>query len=106
MAKKPKNPQPDEAAPDPAPANAAAAPAGKKKLIVLVAAAVALLGGGGGAGYWVLIHKKADDHAATPAQAVKKTAFVDMKEMLVNISNPSPQAAAERPRYLKLRISL
>ncbi len=108
MAKKPKNPKPDEAAPDAVPADVAAAVpgGGKKKLIVLAAAAVVLLGGGGGAGYWFLIHKKADDHAATSAQAVKKAAFVDMKEMLVNLSNPSPQAAAERPRYLKLRISL
>ncbi len=99
MAKKPKNPKPDEAAPDAVPADVAAAVpgGGKKKLIVLAAAAVVLLGGGGGAGYWFLIHKKADDHAATSAQAVKKAAFVDMKEMLVNLSNPSPQAAASGP---------
>ncbi len=107
MAKKPKNPKPDEAAPDPAsPAAAPAAAGGKKKLIVMVAAAAVLLGGGGGGGYWFLMRKKADDHAAAPVQAAKKATFVDMKEILVNLANPSPQAAAERPRYLKLRISL
>lgn len=120
MAKKPKKEAANETA---APAEGGAAeakPAGsKKKLIIIVAAALLLVGGGAGGGYVWWSKKKAaeaaeaggDGHGgATPgapggAAPNKKTAFLDMKEMMVNLSGQNLQQA-ERPRYLKMKISL
>ena len=118
MAKKPKK----EAAPEasaPAESKAEAMPAGsKKKLIIIAAAGVLGLGGGGGGGcFWWSKEKAAeaaaeqtagapggDGHGAAPA-VNKKTAFLDMKEMMVNLSGQNLQQV-ERPRYLKMKISL
>ncbi len=105
MAKKPKS----EDAEDGAEGAAEEAPAksgGKKKLII-IAAAVLLLAGGGGGGYWYFVKKKAEHADGHDAPAVpKKTAFVDMKEMMVNLAGQNTQQTGERARYLKLRVSL
>lgn len=112
MAKKPKKTATEETA-APAEGPAAAAPAGgkKKKLIIIAAAAVLVLGGAGGGGYFWWSKKKAAEMAASegggqaaPA-AAKKTTFLDMKEMMVNLAGQNLQGA-ERPRYLKMKISL
>lgn len=109
MAKKPKKNATEEAA-APAEGKAEAKPSGgKKKLIVIAAAALLVLGGGGGGGYWWWSKQKAaetvaEGGGAAPA-APKKTAFLDMKEMMVNLSGQNLQGA-ERPRYLKMKISL
>lgn len=119
MAKKPKKEAAKETA---APAEGGAVeakPAGsKKKLIIIVAAALLLVGGGGGGGYVWWSKKKAAEAAeaggeghggaapgAPGAVVNKKTAFLDMKEMMVNLSGQNLQQA-ERPRYLKMKISL
>jgi flagellar FliL protein len=114
MAKKPKNEAAEAAAPAAAPAEGAAVKGGsKKKLIIMVAAAVLLLGGGGGAGWFFFLKKPPADAAAEAnggghgAPAVsKKTAFLELKEMMVNLSGQNIQQLSERPRYLKMKITL
>ena len=113
MAKKPKT----EAAEAAAPAAAAAegkAPAGgskKKKLIIIGAAAALVLVGGGGAAYFVLSKKPgaeaaAEGHGGGHEAEKKKTAFLELKEMMVNLSGQNLQQISERPRYLKMKITL
>jgi flagellar FliL protein len=88
----------DKDSEDGAPAEDAAAPKSKKKLII-IAAAVLLLGGGGGA--WFMFfrgHEEVHAEAAAP----KLPTFVDVPEILVNLSgNPG-----ERVQYLKLKVVL
>jgi flagellar FliL protein len=73
-----------------------------KKLIIIVAAALLVLGGGGG-GAWFFLFKKDDHHEEKPmAAAVKPPAFVDMPEVLVNLSS----AGNGRAHYLKAKIVL
>ena len=121
MAKKPKKDAAEEKA---APAESGAEPAPvassskKKKLIIIAAAALLVVGGGGAGGYVWWSKKKAaeataeqagdghgggDGHSAPALN--KKTAFLDMKEMMVNLSGQNLQQV-ERPRYLKMKISL
>jgi flagellar FliL protein len=120
MAKKPKT----EAAEAAAPAAAAEgeAPAGgakksKKKLVIIAAAAVVLLAGGGGGAWFYMSKKHAAEAAAggdghggggggESAAAPKKTAFLELKEMMVNLSGQNLQQLSERPRYLKMKITL
>jgi flagellar FliL protein len=71
-----------------------------KKLILIVAAAVLVLGGGGG-GYFFFMHK--GEHADEMKAPKKEVAFVDVREMTVNLQGPSP---SERPQYLKLKVAL
>src|SRR5689334_11571278 len=117
MAKKPKTEAAAEAAPAAAPAEGEAPKGGsKKKLIIIAAAALLLLGGGGGAGWYFLIKKPHDAAAAgdspggdghsAPSAASKKTAFLELKEMMVNLSGQNIQQLSERPRYLKMKITL
>jgi flagellar FliL protein len=111
MAKKPKKGATEEKAEAPA-AVEEAAPAkagGKKKLIVIAAAAALLLAGGGGAAWFFLLKKHpeatADGHGVTVSSTPKKTAFLEMKEMMVNLAGQGVQTN-ERPRYLKMKIAL
>jgi flagellar FliL protein len=77
--------------------------AGKKKLIMIVAAAVLLTGAGMG-GYMFVKGKSASaDKAAAANISKKKTVFLDMPEMIVNLAGAPGQ---ERPVYLKLKVSL
>jgi flagellar FliL protein len=109
MAKKPKKDDAEEGAPEGEGAEGAPAQkgGGKKKLILIVAA-VLLLAGGGGGGYWFFVKRNAaaagEGHEA--AGPPKKTAFVDLKEMMVNLAGQNTQQTGERARYLKLRVSL
>lgn len=99
MAKKPKK----EAGPDGAPEGGAAPDSSaksKKKLILIVGAAAILLGGGAG-GYFLM--KK--PHAAAEAHVDEKkpVAFVDIREMTVNLA---PEPSQDRQRFLKFRVAL
>lgn len=115
MAKKPKKEAAPEAAAPAEGGGSEAKPAGsKKKLIIIVAAALLLVGGGGGGGYFWWSKKKAAEAAAAgeghggeaPGAVVnKKTTFLEMKEMMVNLSGQNLQQV-ERPRYLKMKVSL
>ena len=83
---------------------------GKKKLIIMAAAAVVLLGGGGGGGYWFLIRsKKADDHGG--GHGGRRTARQEDRVRRHEGDDgqprrPEPPGSSERPRYLKIKISL
>lgn len=112
MAKKPKKGATEDKPEAEAPAADAGAPkgGGKKKLIIMVAAAVLVLGGGGGAAWFLFLKKKPDataEHGGTAAAAPpKKTAFLEMKDMMVNLAGQNVQQTTERPRYLKMKIAL
>jgi flagellar protein FliL len=114
MAKTPK-----KAAAEGGEAGADAAPKGKKKLIIIiVAAAVLVLGGGAGAylmmgrgGHGEGTEAAAGDHGGghggghggSGPDAKKSVVFVDVREMLLNLSPELPQ---DKTRFAKVRISL
>src|SRR5690242_20567931 len=82
--------------------NAEGAPAKRKlpiKLILIVAGALLVLVGGGTAGYLVLSANKESKAAAAP---IKPLTFVDVPEVLVNLSSTS----GERTQYLKVKVVL
>ena len=96
MAKKPKKADAGE--------GEAEAPKSKKKLVI-IAAAVLLLGGGGGA---FLMKKRAaaqaeGEHAEHAAEVKMPAVFLDVRELLVNLS---PDGGAEKAKFAKLRIVL
>jgi flagellar FliL protein len=68
------------------------------KLMIIAAAGVLVLGGGGTAAYFMLGGKK--DAAPAVAQ-VKPAVFLDMPEVLVNLSG-----TGDRTHYLKVKIVL
>ena len=82
------------------------APEGKKrfslpplKVLLIGGAALVVLAGIGGGGYYFFTHK----HEPKPEAAVVKPAvFVDLPEILVNLSN----AGSERTQYLRIKIVL
>ena len=69
------------------------------KLIMLAAIGVMVLGGVGFGGYRLMFAQR-DSHEATPA--VKRAVFVDLPEVLVNLSN----TGTDRTQYLKVRVVL
>ena len=72
-----------------------------RKLIIMAAAGLLVLGGGGG-GAWFFLFKK-EHHEEKPAPvAAKPPAFVDMPEVLVNLSSTNNG----RAQYLKAKIVL
>lgn len=95
MAKKPKKGD----APDGEEATSEPKPKGSKKLILLVAAALLVCGAGGG-GYFFFLRKKPE---ATEVHKPKTTAFVDMREMTINLGNEPNQDVR---RILKLKAAL
>jgi flagellar FliL protein len=72
-----------------------------KKLIIMAAAGMLVLGGGGGGAWFFLFNKKPHDEKPAPV-AVKPPAFVDMPDVLVNLSG----AVNGRAQYLKAKIVL
>jgi flagellar FliL protein len=69
------------------------------KFLIIGGAALLLLAGAGAGGYFYFTHKaepKAEAHAAKPV------VFVDLPEILVNLSNPG----ADRTQYLKIKVVL
>jgi flagellar FliL protein len=70
-----------------------------KYLIIGGAAFLLLAGGGAGAYFFFFAHKP---EAKTEAVAAKPAVFVDLPEVVVNLSNPG----ADRRQYLKIKIVL
>jgi flagellar protein FliL len=100
MAKKPKKAPAAEGE-----EGAAEAPKSKKKLIV-IAAAVLLLGGGGGFFFMKSRAAHADahgEHAGEKVDPKAQAVFLDMRDMLVNLS---PDPGATKANVLKLRVAL
>jgi flagellar FliL protein len=86
--------------------DAEGAPEGQKraslplmKFIVIGGAALVLLAGIGGAAYYFFTHKPEPKPEASVA---RPAVFVDLPEVLVNLSN----AGSERTQYLKIKIVL
>lgn len=77
---------------------------GKKKLpiklIGMAAAGILVLGGGGTAGYMFL--SKPAHHEPKKKKEAQPAVFVDMPDVLVNLSN----TGSERTQYLKVKITL
>jgi flagellar FliL protein len=69
------------------------------KFLLIGAAAVLLLAGAGAGGYFFFF-RPAEHKVETPA--VKPVVFVDLPEILVNLSNPG----ADRTQYLKVKVVL
>ena len=77
---------------------------GKKKLIIIGAAVLLLAGGGGGAAWFFLLKKPpAQDQAAEAAKAKKPVTFLDMKDMMIGMTNGGQQ---ERQPVMKIKVSL
>jgi flagellar FliL protein len=77
----------------------------KKKLPIklLIIGVVALLAiGGGGFAAWKMLKGKGHDEAKPAAPVAKPVVFIDMPDVLVNLSNSN----SERPQYLKVKIVL
>ena len=70
------------------------------KLIGMVAAGVLVLGGAGVGGYKFL--HKPEDKAPPKEEANKAAVFVDLPDVLVNLSN----SGSDRTQYLKVKITL
>jgi len=69
------------------------------KFLIIGAAVLLLIGGGVGAYFFFFSHPH-DTKAENPL--VKPAVFVDLPEILVNLSNPS----AERTQYLRIKVVL
>ena len=70
------------------------------KLVIIAAAGLLVLGGGGTAGYLYFHHK--EQAAAAEKAETKPAIFVDLPDVLVNLSN----AGADRTQYRKVKIVL
>lgn len=70
------------------------------KVMIIAAAGILVLGGGGTAGY-IFFFKKAHHETAAKTDA-KPATFVDLPDVLVNLSN----AGTDRTQYLKVKIVL
>jgi len=71
-----------------------------RKMMIIIAGALLLVGGGGGGSYFYFF--KPVEHKEEPKPVVKPAIFVDLPDVLVNLSN----AANERTQYLKVKIVL
>lgn len=69
-----------------------------KWMIIGAAGLLVLVGGGGGAYFFF----KGHDHPKEPQVAAKPATFVDLPDVLVNLSN----TGADRTQYLKVKIVL
>jgi flagellar FliL protein len=72
-----------------------------RKLIMMIVGGVVGLGALGGGGYFFMGHHGAEATAAAAPQA-KAPIFVDMPDVLVNLSS----SGSERTQYLKVKIAL
>jgi flagellar FliL protein len=69
------------------------------KMIIIAAVGLLVLGGGGAASFMYFRHSS---HAAPEKAAAKPAIFVDLPDVLVNLSN----AGSDRTQYLKVKIVL
>ena len=98
MAKKAKKAADEAEAPE---GEAPPAPSGKKKIILVAAVALVLAGaGGGGVWFW---KKRGAEHEAEATPVKKPVAFLDLREMTVNLS---AESNSDRQRYIKFKVSL
>jgi flagellar protein FliL len=84
------------------------APAKRKlslKLIMMAAAGLLAVGGIGGGGYYFFFagHGKAEAAATAAASQTKPVVFLDMPDVLVNLSSAG---AGDRTQYLKVKVTL
>jgi flagellar protein FliL len=70
------------------------------KLILIAVAGLVVLGGGGAAAFMFLHHVEEDK--PPPVAVVKPAVFLDMPEVLVNLSN----TGSDRTQYLKVKVVL
>ena len=70
-------------------------------MMIIVGGALLLVGGGGGGAYFYFF-KGVGEHKEEAKPAAKPAIFVDLPDVLVNLSN----AANERTQYLKVKIVL
>ncbi len=84
------------------------APAKRKlslKLIIMAVGGLVALGGVGGGGYYFLFagNQKAEAATAAAANATKPVVFLDMPDVLVNLSSTG---GSERTQYLRVKVTL
>ena len=72
-----------------------------RKMMIIIAAGLLVVGGGGGGAYFYFF-KGQPEHKVEAKPAAKPAIFVDLPDVLVNLSN----AANERTQYLKVKIVL
>lgn len=70
------------------------------RLAIMGVLGLVLLGGVGGGGYYFFAGKKKEEKVAAPA--AKPPAFLDLPDVLVNLSN----VGSERTQYLKVKLVL
>ncbi|HEY5305871.1 MAG TPA: flagellar basal body-associated protein FliL [Pseudolabrys sp.] len=70
------------------------------KMMIIIMAGIVALGGGSGGAYFYFF--KSPAHEKPKQEAAKPALFVDLPDVLVNLSNP----ASERTQYLKVKIVL
>jgi len=101
MASKPKKVAAEDIDDEAADAEAASQPKRKLplNLIVIAAGVLVLVGGGGTAGFLMLGHSKEDKPAVA---AVKPPTYIEVPEVLVNLSN----TGNDRTQYLKVKVVL
>jgi flagellar FliL protein len=102
MASKPKPAAAAEAETEPEEGEGAPA---KRKLplkLIIIAAGILVLGGGGIAGYLMFFGGHGHKETKAAAAPVKPATFLDVPEVLVNLSS----TGAERTQYLKVKIVL
>jgi flagellar FliL protein len=81
------------------------APKGGRKKLVMIVAAVALLAAGGG-GYWFLFKRHSPEQVAAAeaaAKARKPATFLEMKDMMIGMSNGGQQ---DRQPIMKIKVVL
>ncbi len=101
MASKPKPKTTEAEAEDTAAGEGAKPKAGLPlKKIIIAAVGVTVLGGGGFGAYKFFFAKHETHEAAAPM--IKPAVFIDMPEVLVNLSN----GGSERTQYLKIKVVL
>jgi flagellar protein FliL len=101
MAKKPKKAEePDDASSEEG-GEGAKPGRSKKKLLIVSALALAVFSGLGGGGYYFFLHGRKE--APEAAKTVKPVAFVDIREMVINLAHEPNQ---ERQKFLKFRAAL
>ena len=73
------------------------------KLMIIAGGALVLLVAAGGGAYFFLGGHGKEEAAATAAAQVKPPTFLDMPDVLVNLSS---SAAGDRTQYLKVKVTL
>lgn len=73
-----------------------------RKVMIIAAAGLLVLGGGGGAYFYFFSSSEHEAPAKHAAKPVKPATFVDLPDVLVNLSN----TGTDRTQYLKVKVVL